>query len=555
MIINPQLGTAQDDFLMIRTLQSGLPFLYYSSWFPYYSLLLMGRFTPLSPMEYNLFGLFMKSPSAFWYFLFHAFEYVLMMIVFVKILSRFTANKFLIYITPILLSLTPDVIIPFFRTHITDKHMFLFYGIFLFFFFLYLEKPKLRYLILGITSINMALYYKEMSFIIPSAFVFFYLLLTWKKSKLGVNPVRSSADFSGSSKDGNEFAYGSDFSMKPDLLKTSNGVKIFCGLVLLSSLIFLLIYYFYVYLRLDPNIPLYGQTSSNPFTDLIKNILNYGFATDPIVIFILLPFVAWRLYKFLRRKIELLPIQDSMLLAGSALILGYLVTNRYSPNYMLPVYVLVLPPLIYFFSQKEQRTFYFKGAAIVCGLIILLNVFPAGIYQLTYYKYFPVNYNKMLDFMVKDINSRYPNKRANIFLYGIEPKGGGGIYYMDSEFLQYKGLTWDRFDLRANEKIEDNTLLSFKDFNPPFSVFQNKFYDIQKGDYLIISPRNTKINIDRNFVHTKFSDYDLIFETKSPLAFPDISLKTLVKYFLSGRIAMLNQNLMNWPDYYVLIKK
>ncbi|MFA5083859.1 MAG: hypothetical protein WC475_00530 [Candidatus Paceibacterota bacterium] len=535
MLINPQLGTAQDDFKMIRTLQIGLPLLFYSSWFPYDNLLLQGRFTPLSPMEYNFFGLFMKSPSAFWYFLFHAFEYALLTILFVKILSQFTSNKLLIYFTPILLSLTPAVTIPFFRTHITDKHLALFYLAFFFFFSSYLKKPKLRYLILGVICVNMAVYFKEIAFVVPSVFVFCYLLLTRKRIQPKTEQPRVQ---------------------KP-------GIKIFSGLVMLSSLVYLLIYYFFVRLHLNPDVPLYGYNYYSRLLAFIKNIFNYGLFSDPIILFILLPFVALRIYKFLRRKTELHPIYDSMLISASVMVLGYLAIGYYTPQYMLPVYVFTLPPLIYFFSQKEQRTFYFKTAAVVSGLIILLNVFPAGIHYLTYYKYLPINYDKTLDFLVQDINSRYPDKRASIFLYGIDPKGGGGIYFMDSEFLQYKGLAWDRFDLKSNEKVEDNTLLSFKNFHPPFSVFQDKFYEISKGDYLIVSPRATKVNVDRAYIQSLLKDYDLIFKTSSPLAFPSVNLKTLAKYLLSEKLSesqeekgvMINKNLMNWPDYYVLVKK
>lgn len=535
MLIDPQLGTAQDDFKMIRTLQIGLPLLFYSSWFPYDNLLLQGRFTPMSPMEYNFFGLFMRSPSAFWYFLFHAFEYVLLMILFVKILSRVTSSKPLIYLTPIFLSFISAVTIPFFRTHITDKHLALFYLAFLFFFLMYLEKPKLKYLILGVISVNMAIYYKELAFLMPSVFVVLYLFLTWKK----IQPKVS----------------------EPPAPRT--GIKIFGGLILLSGLIYLLIYYFFVHLRLNPNVPLYGYMYYSRVLIFVKNVFNYSLFSDPIIFFIVLPFTAWRVYKFLRRKTELHPVYDSMLISASTLVLGYLAINYYTPQYMLPAYVFSLPPLIYFLGQKELKNFYFKAAAVISGLVLIFNVFPEGIHQLTYYKYLPVNYNKMLDFMVKDINSRYPNKRANIFLYGIDPKGGGGIYYMDSEFLQYKGLSWNRFDLRANEKIEDKSLLSFKDFHPPFSVFQDKFYEIKKGDYLIISPRITKVDVNQEFIQSLLKDYDLIFKTRSLLAFPDINLKTLAKYILSVKPLkdqeekgiVVNKNLMNWPDYYVLIKK
>ena len=133
------------------------------------------------------FGFFSKSPSAFWYYLVHVFQYVLSMVLFVKILTRFTSNKFLIYITPILLSLTPGIVISSFRTHMPERNLIFYYAIFLYFFLRYLEKPKLYYLILGVTGANMAIHYKETAFIALGAFAFCHLLLSWKKSQPGAD--------------------------------------------------------------------------------------------------------------------------------------------------------------------------------------------------------------------------------------------------------------------------------------------------------------------------------------------------------------------------------
>jgi len=245
-------------------------------------------------------------------------------------------------------------------------------------------------------------------------------------------------------------------------------------------------------------------------------------------------------------------------------VLGYFVLNIYSPAYLLPAYIFALPPLIYFFSQAEQRTLFWKGAAAICGLALLLNVFPAGIHYLTYHKYLSVNFNKTQDFLIRDINSRYPRQRANIFLDAIEPSTGGLIYSIFAEFLQYKGLPWERFDFKSNVKTEDLFLLNMENLNSPFSVFQNnKFFEISKGDYLIITPDSTTKNINKAYIQSLGKDYDLLFRTKSPLAFPNLNLKTPIKYFLSKRLSqgqkekgvMINENLMHWPDYYVFIRK
>ncbi len=531
MIVSPNLSPA-DDYLFLRTIQSGRPLLYYTNpppGFPIGDFTKFGRFTPLGTMAYNFFGLFFKSPPVFWYYFFHAFQYVILMTLFVKILSKITSNKYLIYLPPIFLSLTPSAV-SWFRTQIADRDTIFYYAIFLFFYLLYLEKSKLYHLVFGLTAANMAIHYKENAFIALSVFVFFHLILTWKKSRLGM--------------------------------------KIFDGLVILSSFAYLILYYFVVYKNLPPDRILWSTPVFNSLLIFIKNILNYSLFTDPVLIFILLPFTAWRIYKFLRRQLELHPVYDSMLIAGSMFVIGYFILNIYSPNYMLPAYIFALPPLIYFFTQAEQRTLFWKSTMAISGLLLIFNVIPTGIHNITYQKYLPLNFNKTLDFLIQDIDSRYPDKRANIFIDAINPNTGAGVYFIIGEFLQHKGLTWNRFDFKSSVATNDTVLENIENFKSyvPFTLFQNnKFFQISKGDYLIITADgSTTKNITPEYIQSLNKDYDLVFRTYSPLAVPNLNLKILAKYILSKRLSqeqkakegiMLNENLMQWPDYYVFIRK
>jgi len=247
-------------------------------------------------------------------------------------------------------------------------------------------------------------------------------------------------------------------------------------------------------------------------------------------------------------------------------VLTYFVLKIFSPAYLSPAYVFALPSLIYFFSQREQRTLLWKGAAAICGLVLIFNVFPSGIHYITYYKYLSINFNKTLDSLIKDINTRYPHQRADIFLDAIDPSTGVASYFIFTEFLQYEGLSWQRFDFKSSVKTEYNTSQYIKEFLSrfPFTIFQdNKFFEISKGGYLIITPDSTTKNISKAYIQSLSKDYDLLFRTKSPLAFPNLNLKTLVKYILAKRLTaeqkkeglMINENLTQRPDYYVFIKR
>lgn len=533
ILIKPSLGPT-DDVVLLRTLQAGKPLLFFPNSgniiYGYGDVAKLGRFSILGAMEYNLPLFFSKSPSPFWYYLIQSFQYVVLMAIFVKIIARFTSSKFLIYVTPVLFSLTPGITIPFFRPLLGDRNIIFYYAIFLYFYLKYLEKSKLHYLVFGIISANMAIHNKEIGFIALGAFAFFHLLLSWKKSKLGI--------------------------------------RIFDGLILLSCLAFLLLYYFIIFIHLSRDSAIYGQIPYyNVLMVTVKNLLNYGLFTDPILVLILLPLAGWRIYKALRKQLELHPIYDSMLIAALMYVLAFFVLKLYGPYYLLPAYIFALPPIFYFLHQEKQKIPFLKSTIILCALILTLNTFPTGIHYLTFYKYLSINFNKTMDFLISDINTRYPDKRADIFIDALDYRAGASIpYFIFSEFLQYKGLASNRFDFKSSVKIEnsDAWFRNIKEFNPPFTVFQNNNFSKEKsGDYLIVPAEASTKNISGGYIQSLSKGYDLIFRTKSPLAFPNFNFKTLVKYFLSKKISpdqkekgvMINENLMQWPDYYVFIKK
>jgi hypothetical protein len=526
ILINPQLGPT-NDFIFLRTLQSGKLFLPYSQNFPYFDTVKLGRFSPLAVMEYNLFGLFSKSPSPFWYYFYHAIQFVIFAVLIVKLLGKFTTNKFILYGVPTLFFLTPGFTISWFQMQINERNVIFFLAVFLLCYLSYLKEQKAIYFILGLISANLAIYSKEIAFIVIGVFVFSHLLFSRKTA--------------------------------------NKKIKIFDGLLFLSSLIYIIIYYFFIWLNRGPN--LYLPNSSHYFLLLTKNFLNYGFFSDPVLILLLLPLTIWRMYKILVQHQEAHPVYDSMFMAASAYVAAFFVLNMYGPYYLLPAYIFVLPALIYFFNKEIPKKFFWKTVGAVTGFVLIFNVLPSGIHYLTYNKYLPVNFNKTLDFLIQKINSKNSNERTNIFWDGVDRGTGRGAYFVFADFLQFKGLENTQFDLKSDINTQNPApLISKKELMPfinSFTVFQKDESDeIKSGDYLIVSPHSTK-NASKSYLNFLKNDYELVFQTKSPLAFPSLNLKTLVKYFLSKKLSesqkasgvMINENLMNSPDYYVFIKK
>ena len=147
----------------------------------------LGRFSILGAMEYNLPPFFPSPLRLSGIYLIQTFQYVLLMIIFVKIIARFTSNKFLIYIAPALFSLTPSITIPFFRPLLGDRNIIFYYAVFLYFYLKYLEKPKLYYLVFGVISANMAIHNKEIGFIALGFSLFSPALILEKIQARGEN--------------------------------------------------------------------------------------------------------------------------------------------------------------------------------------------------------------------------------------------------------------------------------------------------------------------------------------------------------------------------------
>jgi hypothetical protein len=142
-------------------------------------------------------------------------------------------------------------------------------------------------------------------------------------------------------------------------------------------------------------------------------------------------------------------------------------------------------------------------------------------------------------------------------------------YFVFSEFLLYKGLTAEQFDLKSDQQKSPNCGLDIHLKIPMdnFTVFQKgPLPKISKGDYLIVSPDSSddiRTNSNKAYLKSLNDEYNLVFKTESMFAFPRSNLKEIGRYFLSigsspGQKFLSidrTQSALAWPDYYVFIKK
>lgn len=317
-LVNPQLGP-NDDFVFLRTLQSGKPLIYASDSFPYYDWKGLGRFQPLVSMEYNIIGLFSKSPKPFWYYFIHFVEFIVFAIIFVKLLYKITQNKLAAYGSSVLLFLLPGFTFSWFRLQLPERNVLFLFAAFLFCLFAYQKEKRVSYLILAGLIANIAIYYKEIASIIIGVFAFAHLI----------------------------------FSRKTQDKKIKN-LNYF---LILSSITYLLVYYFYIYkhaaaffLFKKENL-IYGSALV-----YLKNIFNYGFFSDPILVLLLFPLMFLRIYEIFIKHKEPKPLYDSMLFASSTYVFIYFVLKLYNPYYLLPAYAFAIPALIYFLHKKNSKS-------------------------------------------------------------------------------------------------------------------------------------------------------------------------------------------------------
>lgn len=519
-IVQPRLGPT-DDFVFLDTLQKSKPLVYFSNSFPYYDVVSMGRFTPISALEYNIFLPFTRTPSPFLYFAFHAVQFLIFSFLLIKILRKVTSNNGLIYSTAIILFLTPAFTISWFRLQLGDRNVLFFFAFFILAYQSFFKSEKIRYLVLTLFFANIALYYKEVAFMALGAFASARLIFAAKT-----------------------------VSIRNKALDWLLGA---------SALLYLILYYIFIYPKISSSAVYLPR--GDFLISFIKNVLNYAVFSDSILILLVLPIFCVRMFQVFIKKHEAHQLYDPLLAASVAYVLGYLLVIRvYGPYYLLPAYVLGLPPVIFFFSNKFKTRFW-HGALGVTLFFTIFNTVPAGLYYLSYNKYLPINFNKTLDFLIKDIGEKHLNDRPSIFFYGVDRGPGRGTYDIFAEFMKFKGASDLSYDLKSDVRTLIPTPNIGKKEYPHFTIFEKDFVDkVDSGDYLLIAPQSTD-KVDRKLLKSLEDSYDLVFETKSYFAFPNVNLKIFLKNIFLARMKngggtlIMNSNTSQTPDYYVFVKK
>lgn len=542
MLLGPQLGPS-DEYHFLPTLQQGKPFPLYDADFLYYNVFELGRFSPLGGQEYNLVWPFTRMPLG--YFILNAIELAAVLLIFSWLMRQYVPERIFIYVAGLLLLLTPGFTLAFFKLLFVEKGLVLLLSGFLALYISAQRHGNVALAGLALLVANLAIYYKETGFIAVGALAAAHLLIAWRS--------------------------------------TMSRQRALDMLLILSAATYLAIYLFYI-------VPYRGEFTydtnliENKALVFVKNAVNYALFSDPIPMLLLLPLALWRAHIIFVRREAAHPVLDPMIIAGVGYIAVFLVLNMYSPYYFLPVYILALPPFFHFLSKGQLQGAGWKALYAAVALVMLVNAVPLALHYLSYNKYLPVNFNRTLDFLVSDIERQSENRRIRIFFDGVDREGGRGVYFIVGEYLKHKGLSIRRFDLASDAQTEArapfisrpspfdrpedlaavDSVHGYRNPQFPFAVFQpGPPPQMRAGDYLVVSPQSTN-GYDSRYIDQLQSggDYTLAFHTESPFAIPRFDLKTWVKYYLTRRLTseqksggvILNENIWNWPDYYVFVR-
>jgi len=410
----------------------------------------------------------------------------------------------------------------------TERNIVFLLAIFFLCFMAYQETKHWSLLITGLVSANLALYYKETVCVLVGSFALVHLLLIWKTD--------------------------------------DRRVKLFDITLALSALIFLVIYALVVIPHRGSY--LYGDSDGFSAWGLARVVYNYLF-NDPLIVLLLFPFAILRICNIVFRHHAAHPVFDSMLVAGAAYLLAFLKLGMYATNYMLPAYVCALPAVAYVvLSENLIGQVAWKRVIAAVVVLIVTSGVPLGLHILALQKYGPVNtvltWNKLAD----EIKRRPAGGRPSIFLDGVyreltlhppEFTYDRDAYFNFGMAMTRRGLDPLQFNLKSDLPPKYPYLFP-KSGNAayPYSVFSSsETWKPEKGDFWVIIPSSTR-HITPDYLALLQKDYELLYQTESLLAIPDLSLKTMIKRSAMGVLSksvVLDNNVSRSPNYYVFVKK
>ncbi|RDU72732.1 hypothetical protein CQA66_03830 [Helicobacter aurati] len=475
----------------------------------------IGRFFPLNGQDLNILSfIFAAKPIVF-----YTFNAVCIVIVIIALhyvvcgITEHILNSMNVVVTQqmlkcvaafciILLLIAPAFIQSYLRLFVPERMEFVFLSFFLACYTYILRMNNnantsiqaFIVLFIGICCANIALYYKETTFILLGAFGFCHLI-----------------------------AY---------LLFSSNknGKLILFDIALvLSSCVWVIVYYLIVFSQ-KQTMERYGgqfihesfKIVSKIFYTLWKIFLNETFLMVSLILccsFLLVTLI---------KKRYVNPLLVALTLASMAFIAGYVVLGIFPANhYMLPCYIFALP-LFCVSILFARNLLVYRWLLIASGVYFIVAVLPNSLLLFGHYKLVPNNFQNCVRFL-SEYTMSHPHTK--IYLKDINPVAGVEIYVSFDRWLKFYGA--QHFDLDSVNMYDPS-----KQYNA--------------GDIIVV-PYAYSASI-QEFL-SKPSNYELLYASPYNVDIPNLSLRNLirlVKYQVKSKNV---KNVGQFSDYSFYVVK
>jgi hypothetical protein len=496
LVVSPAFGP-NDDHRLLDTVQIGKPL-------PFYISPSDGRFYPLVAEEYWLLSKISASPRL--YYVYNAAQLVVFSFLFRFVLGRATSSRALINLATLGVVLAPGFPMTWFRLHVPERDVVFFLAVFLAS-FLALEKTSrpLVLLSVGLAAGNIALYYKEPTFVLLGVFSLCYL----------AGPRERTA-------------------------RWQRGLGV---LMLLGCGVFLVFYYFVAVRQMAG--PRYGEPSSGALAFFLEAI-GYGVINDPVMLCLVLPLFVSRVYALAKDKGRFRPLPDSALFAAVAYAGAFFVLRLQSPYYLLPSYIFAMPGLVHHLEKLWVESRVWRSLSYLTALLFCTVGVPTTLRIISDAKYWPINLTGATDTIAERLRASQTAPNRRIVLLDVKPGDGLEMCVSFKAFLRARGIPRSRFCVASSGRVGDAVVAQETLPVVPFLKQEDCGRATSSGDFVVVIPYLSHITDYGKLFSWLGRQHRLIFRSESRLAFPN--LLRFLKDVVQGHARF--RDVLSSPAYY-----
>lgn len=329
-----------------------------------------GRFFPLASLDLDL--LMRLSPSPYIFFAFNALLVAGIGVMLWQILSALCGARYLWLRVVLLLGilLHPGFVTIMLGICYPERMQAVFLLLFVLASLRFYNGYALRHAWLGVVSANIALYYKEPTFLMIGCFGLLGVLVAYQRG-LG----RRALVYAGS-------------------LVASAGVYLILYLLLIFPKIT------GVYQRVE------FESAREAWLAFARGMFN--FALNDVFLLILLPAIAlYRIYLIMRKKSKIHILWDSLLLSTLLYLGAFIKLKLFENYYLLPMYFMGFGAVVYFlWIEGYIKRLFFRALSVMCAIIFVVNTLPQGVYIYAWLKGEGLKFHSALEFIASKARGR-----------------------------------------------------------------------------------------------------------------------------------------------------